>query len=256
MYNTTNSLPAAPPATSGSFFRLENIDTKKVVELLVQPGEQAFSFSADYSKISVLGSEQPFISYKNSEENVSIPDIKFWTYGNNKDLTLHLDAIASFTKPDKQSQEPPTVKLTMGTKVYERVKVTKFQYKVSRTSGGVPVVAEGSLDFILAPIPPEPTLAPATTKLSEPEKAKAVTDVTKLLDGDPKKATLYSYTKGKSVVTVADDGDVKIGETVIGKLADVLGSATPPALNTPDLKAPQPTTTEKPKVVTPKQSGM
>lgn len=247
MYNPNNSL-AVVPATSSSYFRLEDSITKKVVELLIQPTEQAYTFSADYSKLPVLGREQPFLSYKSSDSTVSIPDIKFWTYGNSKDLTLHLAAIAAFTIPEKQTGEPPTVKLTMGAKVYDRIKVSKFSYKVTQTRGGVPVIAEGSLDFLIDPVPPEPTLAPAVTKLSEPEKAKALADITKLLDTDKAKAKLYGYEKGKTPITVADDGDVKVKDTVIGKTADILGSATPPALNTPDLKKAQPTEAAKPKV--------
>jgi hypothetical protein len=245
---TSSFPPTLPTGSKTQPFKLETLDRSKVVEFLITPSEQAYTFNAEYSKIPVLGREQPFINYRHSEHQVSLPDIKFWVYGNMKDISAHLKDIANFTKPLKETLEPPVLRLSMGTVVYERIRVTKFQYKVDLMMGGTPTSATGSLDFIIDPIPPEPTLAPATTVLSEAERAKAVTDITKLLDTDKAKAKLYSYEKGKTPVTVSNDGDVKVKDSVIGKLADILGTATPPALNSPDMKKAQPTKPDKPKV--------
>lgn len=255
MYNPNASTLPTTSSVATSYFTLEDTITKSVVELLIQPSEQSYTFSADYAKIPVLGRAQPFLSYKSSEVTFSIPDVKFWTYGNNKDLTAHLKSLSDFTVPTADILEPPLLKLTMGATVYDRIRLSKFTYKVTQTRGGLPIAAEGSMDFLLDPIPPEPTIQEVSTTLSEPEKVSAAAQVTKLLEGSKDLAAKFDFTKGSSVVTVSDNGDVSIatggnaGATVVGKLGDILGTATPAALNSADLKTAQPAPAPKAKAV-------
>ena len=240
MYNpTSTSLPAVATNTQGQkvYTTFTDLSTQKVLALLVEPSERAYSYTSEYTKLPVIGTSQPLLTYKSSEMTLSLPDVKFWTYGNQKDLSPILKGLASFTQPVLETGEPPDLKLTLGSEVFENVRLHKFAYKVKLHVGGLPVMAEGSLDILMNPKPKTLAVVVPDTppKLSQPEQVSSADKVKALLESDPVKAKLYSYTKGKSKVLVDETGQVLIDTKKVGYLKDVLGSATPPGLNSPSL---------------------
>lgn len=256
MYNPTYESLSVITGTQSQYTTFTDLASNKVYELMMEPSERSYAYSAEYSKLGVMGTSYPLLNYKNSELALSFPSVLFWTYGNSKDLTTVLKGIASLTQPDKVTLEPPRCKLTMGQDVWPRVRINKFSYKVKMSKGGAPVMAEGSLDVLIDPEPAKLTTfvnSDATaTKLSEPEQIKSAKQVMEALERDPAKAKKYGYEKGKSAVTVGADGKVKVGDKEIGYLKDILGSDIAPGLNSASLtqdknklKYPTPSTTPK-----------
>lgn len=252
MYNPKyDTLATATAENSLQYTTFKDLASGKTYELLIEPSERSYAYAAEYSKLNVIGTAQPLLAYKSSECVLSFPDVKFWTYSNNKDLTPVLSALASLTQPVKDTLEPPVCKMSIGVEVWERVRVSKFVYKVRMHKGGVPVMAEGSLDLLIDPVPPKLTTfvdpAKVPMKLSPSEQSANAKKIRLLLEGDPVKAKQYNYTKGTSIVIVADDGKVTVDDKEIGMIKDILGTATPLALNTPQLT----TAANKPKAPTP-----
>ena len=240
MYNPSyTQLPAVTTSTAGQkvYTTFTDLATQKVLALLVEPSERAYSYTSEYSKLPVIGTSQPLLTYKSSEMTLSLPDVKFWTYGNQKDLTPVLKQLASFTQPVLDTGEPPNLKLTLGAEVFDSVRVQKFTYRVKMHMGGLPVMAEGSLDILLNPKPKTLAVVVPDTppKLSQPEQNSSADKVKALLESDPIKAKLYSYTKGKSTVKVDETGQVLVDSKKVGYLKDILGSATPAGLNSASL---------------------
>ena len=256
MYNPTYDKLSTVTGVPPQYTSFTDLTSNKVYELLIEPSERSYTCSAEYSKLPVMGTPYPLVTYKNSEMSLSMPSVLFWTYGNSKDLSEVLKGLVTLTQPAKETLEPPRCKLTIGQEVWARVRLSKFSYKVKMSKGGAPVMAEGSIEVLIDPEPVKPTTfvdpAATATKLSLPEQTKSAKQVRELLENDPVKAQKYNYTKGTSVVIVADDGKVSVDDKEIGYLKDILGTSTPPALNSPSLtqdknklKYPTPSTTTK-----------
>ncbi len=256
MYNPKEStLTQVETGEGRQYTTFKDLGSDKSYELLVEPSERSYAYSADYAKLPVIGTANPLLCYKASESSVSLSDVKFWTYGNCKDLTPILKGIASLTQPLASTGEPPICRMTLGSEVYERVRVNKFSYRVKMHRGGLPTMAEGSIDILIDPVPAKLTTfvdpAKVPLKLSPSEQSSSAKKVRLLLEGDAVKAKQYNYTKGTSIVIVADDGKVTVDEKEVGMLKDILGADTPTGLNSPKLttdakKATVPTPTVAP----------
>lgn len=232
MYNQT-ILDTLPPIAEGeAWATLARVDGLGSYTFILNPESESWVHNSEFAKLAVANTAQPIAKYKYSESQLSYPNVKFWSPGNSRNLTPVLDILAGFTKPIKAGGEPPLLKLSYGDTTIDRLYLRNFTVKSQMKTGGSVSMAEGSLDFILAPELPKVEKAPVedpkpVVKLTEKELDEASKLVLDLFTNDPKAAQKYSTDPKKDTYGVQADGKVLINGKAVGTLAEVLGDKLP-----------------------------
>jgi hypothetical protein len=149
--------------------QLSTFDGSVSYQFLVNPEAEKIENIAVYQTLPVLGTGQPLVKYQYSESKFSIPDIKLWSYGNDRDLTSPLATLTAWTKPDPTQGLPKLLKFSWGQRQIPRCYIASFSYEVVQWRGGAPTQAQGSLELILAPEPPA-TVLEAADELTQREQ--------------------------------------------------------------------------------------
>lgn len=217
---------------------LQTFDGATEYKFLINPEKLQEVHSAIHREQPVLLTPQPLTGYQYSKSTVSIPDVKFWTPNNDRDLSGVRSLLMGWTKPDPTQKLPKLLKFNWGTYVLPRVYLETFTWNVTQTRGGSPTEAYGDLTLKLAPEPPKPVLTDLYTKLTDREQQGLAKQVSAKLKTDKQLAAKYGVTD-KSLVTVDQDGNVSVQQpdtvthgpasktiptkpTVIGKVGDII----------------------------------
>ena len=194
---------------------LEALGTSDRYTFLVNPVGTDHSFSANYTTLPVLGTNQPLICYQNSQADLTFPDVRFYTSGNNRDLSPVLDGLRDLVLTQGDRGTPRVLKLIWGSFVVPRVVIRSLRYRVTQRRQGKPVEATGSLELLLAPEVPKAIKVPVT-KLTDRERSGLVPKIKEKL-------------KAKEV-EVLEDGSVRVDGKPAGTIKDILGDQLPEGL--------------------------
>lgn len=214
---------------------LAKIDGSVIYTFLLNPEETNYNHSAEYSKLPVLSTGQPLVSYRSSESSIDFPSVKLWTDGNDRDLTPLLKQLTDWTKPEGNVGEPALLKFTWGAESFPRVKIASWSYRVTQRRSGKPVEATGSLVLLLAPETPKAIMEAPKAELTEREQKDNRDKVVTQLKTNKAQAKKLGVDPIKDQITVGKDGkvtskDVKGVTKDLGDLKTILGDTLKPGL--------------------------
>lgn len=238
MYNTTAYQGLVEAQAGDSWATLERLDGLGSYQFLVNPEEENWSFSAEFAKLPVAATSQPIVNYKSSDSTLSLPKVYIWTPDNSKQVRSVLDTLITFTRPIKNGDNPPLIKLSYGDTLVDRCYLAKLQVTAKMKLGGNVTMAECSMDFLIAPELPKVELAPleekAVIKLTEKELQEASKLVLDAFTADPKLCEKFKV-KPNALFGVTDDLKVTADGKPIGTLEEILGANTPAKWTTPKM---------------------
>lgn len=207
------SQKTSPKATLS---RVDKPDEKVVFE--IPPQKVNRSFQSEYTKLAVLATPQPLLSYQHSESSITLPNLL--VYGSQTGAIIKL--LESWTKPMDGTLEPPTLKFDFIHLNIARCKLEKAEVTEDMWVGGAqPTRAEATITLAIYPEPP--AVKTATIKkdtgtnvtLSPDELAKYLDQIEAKVKADPK----YQYKKGDKI-ELKDESIVLLRGKEIGKLTD------------------------------------
>jgi hypothetical protein len=217
------------------FAVLSTFDGSVKYSFMINPEELEESHKAEFAVLPVLATAQPLIRYKSSSSSMSLPDLKFWSDTNDRDLSQVLATLRGWTKPLPTTGEPALLKFLWGDLVIPRCHLGGFNYKVIQWRSGKPTQATGSMELIYAPEPPKPQKLPTDkgTKLTDKEQQAQASKVNAALRDKPSLRKKLGI-GDKDKVSVDANGDLKATDAKgkskkVGKLSDVI--APPAKLN-------------------------
>lgn len=196
-------------SVSPTYASLKLYDGSQSVDLWINPQVWEEDHSGEYSRLAVLYTGQPLVKFKNSQSSYSLPDVRLWSEGNNKDLTPVIDRLRSWVAPGSTTLVPPLLKFIWGDSKIPRCYLGRLKVTVTQTRQGRPTEAKLALDLILAPEPAAAIAATSTTtlNLTDRERTEQAKAVTAALAADKTLAKKYAW-DAKQVITVAADGTI------------------------------------------------
>lgn len=198
--------------------KLSRVDKPdEAVTFGVPPQRITRGFQAEYTKLAVLKTPQPLLSYQHSESTMVLPNLLVF----GEETGAFIERLESWTKPVPGTLEPPTLKFEFVHINLQRVKLAQAEVIEDMWIGGSsPTRAEVTLTLLVYPELPAVKTAPTkpaegtNVKLSQDELLKYLAEVEKKVKADPK----YQYKKGDKVRIEGDK--VYLRDKEIGKLTD------------------------------------
>lgn len=217
---------------------LSRLDGKGGYDFLVNPEEIAWVHQAEFSSLPVLNTAQPLTKHKTSGTALSIPKVWFWTPGSAGDLTVTLASLKAMTKPTTTSQALPILKLTWGHLTEPRLYLRKLEVREKQWRSGKVSSAEGSMEFLIAPLAPKAQVTVTPTsgkaiKLTDRERSDYQAKVEAKLKIDKNLAKKLNVSaKDLQRIQVGLDGAVSISQTdgklrKIGAVSSILDTVKP-----------------------------
>lgn len=190
---------------------------------LIVPEKIKWTYNNSFSKLNVAYSDSELVKFQHASFKITIPDIKFWTPNNDKDLSEDMDKLVGLSRPS--GGDVQSLSFEYGSANIYPVYIEMFSYTEEMRTGGRLVKASGQMNLVGGYEPDSEQLKDAVRKanleLTLKQRILKAAEVEKYFNDNPQLRRGFRFALGVPI-TVDGKGNVYQGSIKLGTLSEIL----------------------------------